>query len=89
MFTLFIKSYITLTSNTLLYQLFTYPLSFYTISFISDFFDKSIVMSFKKDKSCQIIVKSESLDNSGENGGELVISNNDIIITIELILGFL
>ena len=45
-------------------------------------------MFLKKDKSRQAIVKLESSNNSGENGGELVINNNDIIVTIELISGF-
>ena len=88
LFTFFIKFYIISISNTLLYQLLTYFLNLYTILFISDPFDKSIAISFKKNKSYQIIVKLENLNNSGENGEELVINNSDIIITIELISGF-
>ena len=45
-------------------------------------------MSFKKNKSHQIIVKSKSLNNNGENDGEFVINNNDIITTVELISSF-
>ena len=49
-------------------------------------------MSFKKNKSRQVIVKSKSSNNSEEYGEEndkkLVINNNNIIAAIELILGF-
>ena len=48
-------------------------------------------MPLKKDKTCQVTVKPESPDSGehgGENSGELVINNNDIITAIRLIPGF-
>ena len=46
-------------------------MSLYTISFIRDSFDKSIIISSKRDfnKSRQVIMKSENLNK--ENGEEI------------------
>ena len=95
LFIFFIKFY--LFQYSIRFYINTYNLtSFYTISFIRNFFDRLIVMFSRKDlnKSRQIIVKLKSLNE--ENGEEIdeeivfiisAISHNNSLLII-LISGF-